>query len=42
MKTYFVATGVVKNKDEILILRKSSEDYNYPQATAKAVCYNYM
>jgi ADP-ribose pyrophosphatase YjhB (NUDIX family) len=30
MKTYFVVTGVVKNKDRILILRKSLNDKNYP------------
>lgn len=30
MKTYFVVTGVVKNKDKVLILKKSSKDYNYP------------
>lgn len=30
MKTYFVVTGVVKNKDKVLILKKSPTDYNYP------------
>ena len=30
MKTYFVVTGVVKNKDKVLILKKSPKDYNYP------------
>lgn len=29
-KTYFVVTGVVKNKEEFLILKKSSDDRNYP------------
>ena len=30
MKTYFAVTGVVKNKDKVLILKKSPKDYNYP------------
>jgi ADP-ribose pyrophosphatase YjhB (NUDIX family) len=30
MKTYFVVTGVVKNRDKILILRKALDDRNYP------------
>ena len=30
MKTYFVVTGVVKNKDKVLILKKGKDDYNYP------------
>ena len=30
MKTYFVVTGVVKLKDKVLILKKSKDDYNYP------------
>lgn len=30
MKTYFAVTGVVKNKDKILILKRSPSDYNYP------------
>ena len=30
MKTYFVVTGVVKNEDKFLILKKSSDDRNYP------------
>ena len=30
MKTYLVVTGVVKNKDKLLILRKSLNDFNYP------------
>ncbi|MEK6983651.1 MAG: NUDIX hydrolase [Nanoarchaeota archaeon] len=30
MKTYFVVTGIVKNKDSILILKKSPKDRNYP------------
>jgi len=30
MKTHFVVTGIVRNKDEILILQKSPDDYNYP------------
>ncbi len=30
MKSYFTVTGVVKNKDKILILKKSEDDYNYP------------
>jgi len=29
-KTYFVVTGIVKNKDKMLILKKSDNDYNYP------------
>jgi ADP-ribose pyrophosphatase YjhB (NUDIX family) len=30
MKTYFVVTAVVKNKNKILILKKSPNDRNYP------------
>ncbi|MFH2028746.1 MAG: NUDIX hydrolase [Nanoarchaeota archaeon] len=30
MKTYFVVTGVVKNKDRFLILKKAPDDRNYP------------
>ena len=30
MKTYFVVTSVVKHKNKILILRKSNDDWNYP------------
>ena len=30
MKTYFVVTGVVWHKGKVLILKKSSKDYNYP------------
>lgn len=30
MKTYFVVTGIVINKDKVLILKKSPRDYNYP------------
>ncbi len=30
MKTYFVVTGIVKHKGKVLILKKSSKDYNYP------------
>ena len=30
MKTYFVVTAVVKNKDKVLILKKSPDDWNYP------------
>jgi len=30
MKTYFTATGIVKNKGKVLILKKSPNDYNYP------------
>jgi len=30
MKTYFTVTGIVKNKDRILILKKSRDDWNYP------------
>ena len=30
MKTYFVVTGVVKNGNKFLILKKSPKDYNYP------------
>lgn len=30
MKTYFAVAGVVRNKDKILILRKSLNDRNYP------------
>ena len=30
MKTYFVVTAVVKNKNKVLILKKSPRDYSYP------------
>src|SRR3989344_315818 len=30
MKTYFVVTGIIKNKDKYLILKKSPDDRNYP------------
>ena len=30
MKTYFAVTGIVKYKNKILILKKSPEDWNYP------------
>ena len=30
MKTYFAVTGVVRHKNKILILKKSSDDYNFP------------
>lgn len=30
MKTHFAVTGIVKNKNKILILKKSQRDYNYP------------
>ena len=30
MKTYFVVTGVVKYKNNVLILKKSPKDWNYP------------
>ncbi|MEA2038082.1 MAG: NUDIX hydrolase [Nanoarchaeota archaeon] len=30
MKTHFVVTGIVKNKDKFLILKKAPNDYNYP------------
>lgn len=30
IRTYFVVTGVVKNKDKILVLKKSADDRNYP------------
>ncbi len=30
MKTHFIVTGIVKNKDRFLILRKSPDDRNYP------------
>ena len=30
MKTYFVVTGIVRYKDKFLILKKSSDDRNYP------------
>jgi 8-oxo-dGTP pyrophosphatase MutT (NUDIX family) len=29
-KIYFVVTGVIKLKDEFLILKKTSDDWNYP------------
>ena len=30
MKTHFVVTGLVINKDRVLILKKAPDDYNYP------------
>lgn len=30
MKTHFVVTGVVKNKNKFLILKKAPDDRNYP------------
>ena len=30
MKTYFAVTGIVKNKNKVLILKKSPRDYDYP------------
>ncbi|MBI2656963.1 NUDIX domain-containing protein [Candidatus Woesearchaeota archaeon] len=30
MKTYLVVTGIVKFKNKVLILKKSPNDYNYP------------
>ena len=30
MKTYFAVTAVVKHKNKILILKKSPEDWNFP------------
>ncbi len=30
MRTYFAVTGIIKNKDKILILRKALDDRNYP------------
>lgn len=30
MKTYFAVTGIVKCKEKILILKKSKDDWNYP------------
>ena len=30
MKTYFTVAGIVKNKGKVLILKKSPDDYNYP------------
>ena len=30
MKTFFVVTGILKYKDKFLILKKSSDDRNYP------------
>ena len=30
MKTYFVVTGIVKNKGKVLILKKSPKDRSYP------------
>lgn len=30
MKTYFVVTGIVKNKNKVLIFKKSPKDRNYP------------
>ena len=30
MKTYFTVTGIIKNKGKVLILKKSENDYSYP------------
>jgi len=30
MKTYFVVAGIVRNNSKTLILKKSPDDYNYP------------
>ena len=30
MKTHFVVTGIVLHNNKVLILKKSSDDYNYP------------
>ena len=30
MKTYFVVAGIVRHKGKVLILKKSPNDYNYP------------
>ena len=30
MKSYFVVTGIVENNGKFLLLKKSSNDYNYP------------
>ncbi len=30
METHFVVTGIIRYKDRILILKKSPDDYNYP------------
>jgi len=30
MKTYFTVAGIVKNNGKVLILKKSPNDYNYP------------
>jgi len=30
MKTYFTVAGIVKNKNKVLILKKSPKDWNYP------------
>ena len=30
MKTYFVVSGIVKNKGKVLILKKSPKDWSYP------------
>ncbi len=30
MKTYFVVTGIVRHKGKVLILKKSPNDYSYP------------
>ena len=30
MKTYFTVAGIVKSKGKVLILKKSPNDYNYP------------
>ena len=30
MNTYFVVTGIVKNKGKVLILKKSPKDWSYP------------
>ena len=40
MKTYFVVTGIVKFKDKILILKKSKDDWNYPNKWS--LCSGYV
>jgi len=30
MKTYFVITGIIRNKGKVLILKRSADAYNYP------------
>ena len=30
MKSYFTVTGIVRNKGKVLILKKSKDDYSYP------------